>query len=82
VIEIKLKRNENIDRALKRLKRIMDKDGILRELKERNYYEKPSVKKKKKKDRAKARRKKEARDARNEKKRSNREDYGCFEEQR
>lgn len=82
MIEIKLKRNENIDRALKRLKRIMDKDGILRELKERNYYEKPSVKKKKKQDRAKARRKKEARDARNEKKRASREDYGYFEEQR
>ena len=63
-MEVKLKRNEPVDRALKRLKRLMDREGILRELKERRYYEKPSEKKRKKSARARTRKRKEEREER------------------
>jgi small subunit ribosomal protein S21 len=33
------------DKAVKLLKKIMSKEGILQEIKERRYYEKPSDKK-------------------------------------
>ena len=48
MIEIKLKRNESVDRALKRLKKKMDRDGILKEVRSRRHYQKPSVKKRQK----------------------------------
>ncbi|MGP0566666.1 30S ribosomal protein S21 [Nitrospina sp. 32_T5] len=37
-----------VDRALKVLKRQISKEGLFKELKRRRYYEKPSVKKKRK----------------------------------
>ena len=40
--EIKLKRGEPIDKALRRLKKKMDKEGTLKEIRNRRYYEKPS----------------------------------------
>ena len=61
-IQIRLKKNENIERALKRLKRLMDHEGILRQLKEKSFYEKPSDKNRKKRARARARAKKEAKE--------------------
>lgn len=41
--------NENIDRVLKRLKKAVDNAGILQALKNREFYEKPSVKRHNKK---------------------------------
>ena len=38
-------RDNNVDQALRVLKKKMLKEGIIRELKERRYYEKPSEKK-------------------------------------
>ncbi len=35
--------NENLERALKRFKRQVEKEGIIREWKKREYYEKPST---------------------------------------
>jgi small subunit ribosomal protein S21 len=41
--------NENqVDKALKFFKRQMSKEGLLKELKRRYFYEKPSLKKKRK----------------------------------
>jgi len=40
--EVKARRGENIDRALRRLKKKMDKEGTLKEIRNRRYYEKPS----------------------------------------
>ncbi len=40
--------NDNIDVALKKFKKIIEREGILTELKKREFYEKPSVKRKKK----------------------------------
>jgi len=54
-LEIKVFDNQ-VEKALKALKRQMAKEGLLKELKKRQAYEKPSVKRKKKQ--AEARRKK------------------------
>ncbi len=40
--------NESIDSALKRFKKQVEKGGILSEVRRREYYEKPSERKKKK----------------------------------
>tara|TARA_B100000927_G_scaffold138594_1_gene111825 strand:- start:819 stop:1031 length:213 start_codon:yes stop_codon:yes gene_type:complete len=37
-------RDNNVDQALKALKKKMQREGIFREMKLRNHYEKPSVK--------------------------------------
>lgn len=40
---INIKENESIDKALKRFKKKFEKTGILRELRSRTSFEKPSV---------------------------------------
>lgn len=45
---IKIKDNESFENALKRFKKQCEKAGILSEVKKREHYEKPSVKRKKK----------------------------------
>ena len=40
--EVKTRRGEPIDRALRRLKKKMDKEGTLKEVRNRRCYEKPS----------------------------------------
>ena len=40
-----LVRDNNVDQALRALKKKMQREGIFREMKLRNYYEKPSEKK-------------------------------------
>jgi len=52
-------RNNNVEKALRVLKRKAKKDGILQELKDRQYYQKPSEKKRLAKKRGIARWKKE-----------------------
>ncbi len=47
-IEIKMKDGERIDNALRRFRKVVEKSGVLQELRKREYYEKPSVKKKRK----------------------------------
>ena len=39
MIEVRLKRKEPVDKALRKLKRAMDKEGIINELKERRYFD-------------------------------------------
>ncbi|MGQ9508042.1 MAG: 30S ribosomal protein S21 [Thermodesulfobacteriota bacterium] len=56
-----LVQDDQIENAIKALKRQMAKDGILKELKKRRAYEKPSVKRKRKRQEAKRRREKVAR---------------------
>ena len=60
-IEIRLKRGELVDKALKRLKREMLDEGIIKELKDRQYYMKPSEKKRRKTNAARRRSKMESR---------------------
>ena len=44
--EVKLKENESLDNALRRFKKQCARSGILTEVKRREHYEKPSVKRK------------------------------------
>jgi len=55
VPEIKVRKNESIDSALRRFKKIVARDGVLAEMKKRKHYEKPSVKRKKKSEAARKR---------------------------
>lgn len=50
-----VKVNGNIDEALKKFKRQCARNGILQELRKREHYEKPSVKRKKKSEAARKR---------------------------
>lgn len=44
MIVINVKENESIDRALKRFKKKFERTGVLKELRARTFYEKPSIK--------------------------------------
>jgi len=57
VSEIKVRKNESLDSALRRFKRATAKDGILAEVKKRKHYEKPSVARKKKSEAARKKKK-------------------------
>ncbi|HNX15416.1 MAG TPA: 30S ribosomal protein S21 [Oscillospiraceae bacterium] len=48
-------KNESIDNALKKFKRQCARDGVLAEVRKREHYEKPSVKRKKKAEAARKR---------------------------
>jgi small subunit ribosomal protein S21 len=45
---VRIKQNEPFESALKRFKKQCEKAGILSEIKKREHYEKPSVKRKRK----------------------------------
>ena len=53
--EIRVKENETLDSALRRFKRQCARSGVLTELRKREHYEKPSVKRKKKSEAARKR---------------------------
>jgi len=59
-LEIKVVGND-VEGAIKLLKRKIQRDGLLRDLKERRFYEKPSVKTKRKQREAQKRRRKSIR---------------------
>lgn len=50
-----IKKDESLDDALRRFKRSVSKTGTLKEARKREYYEKPSVKRKKKSEAARKR---------------------------
>ena len=54
--EVKVGENESIESALKRFKKKIQKAGILSEIKRRETYEKPSIKRKRKTEAARKRR--------------------------
>ncbi|MBR4022209.1 MAG: 30S ribosomal protein S21 [Ruminococcus sp.] len=53
--EVRVGKNESLDTALKRFKRSCAKDGGIAEVRKREHYEKPSVKRKKKSEAARKR---------------------------
>ena len=53
--EIRIKENESLDSALRRFKRQCAKSGVMAEVRKREHYEKPSVKRKKKSEAARKR---------------------------
>ena len=52
---IKIRDDESIDNALRRFKRDCARSGVLQEVRKREHYEKPSVKRKKKSEAARKR---------------------------
>ena len=45
---VRIREDESFEQALKRFKRKCQKAGVISEIKKRQYYEKPSVKRKRK----------------------------------
>ena len=62
MIIIKVKDGESIDRALRRYKKKFEKTGILKEVRNRMYYEKPSIARREQMKRARRRQEHFARD--------------------
>ena len=54
-IVLKLKKGESVERGLKRLKKVLDKEGLIKKLRDDRYIEKPCVKARKKSQRARIR---------------------------
>ena len=52
MIVVSVKEGENIEKALKKFKRKFEKTGIVKELRSRQQFDKPSVTKRLKKERA------------------------------
>ena len=55
MIQVRVKKGEAVEKALKRLKKIMDKEGMMKQLRTNRYFEKPSEKRRRKSARARAR---------------------------
>ncbi|HMP89217.1 MAG TPA: 30S ribosomal protein S21 [Kiritimatiellia bacterium] len=53
--EVKIRKGESVDRALRRLKKKLDKEGTMREIRSHRYYEKPSERRRRKEARARMR---------------------------
>ena len=47
-IEIKIRKNEPIDRALRRMKKKLDRENIIKGVRAKRYYEKPSERRRRK----------------------------------
>jgi small subunit ribosomal protein S21 len=52
VVEVKLKRGESVEKALRRLKKKMDKEGTMKDMRSHQYFEKPCDKRRRKSARA------------------------------
>jgi small subunit ribosomal protein S21 len=48
---VEVKSNESLEKALRRFKRKIEREGILKQIKARKHYEKPSERKRRKKKR-------------------------------
>ena len=46
--DVRIRENESFENALKRFKRLCEKTGILSEVRKREHFEKPSLKRKRK----------------------------------
>ena len=51
-LEVVVQDNENLERALRRFKRKVQRSGLYSELRKRRYYEKPSAQRKRKREAA------------------------------
>jgi small subunit ribosomal protein S21 len=50
---VQVRKGETIDKALRRLKKRLDREGVIREVREKQYFEKPCAKRRRKKKMAK-----------------------------
>ena len=56
--KVTVRNNESPERAMKRFKRKIEREGIMKDIKKKKYYRKPSVRKKEKQKAAEKRRRK------------------------
>jgi small subunit ribosomal protein S21 len=61
---LEIKVDGSVERAIGRLKRVMAREGVLKEVKNRRFYEKPSIKDKRKRREAERRRRRALRASR------------------
>ncbi|NCD31891.1 MAG: 30S ribosomal protein S21 [Spartobacteria bacterium] len=54
--EVKIRKGEPLEKALRRLKKKLDKEGVMREIRSHRHFEKPSEKLRRKQARARTRR--------------------------
>ncbi len=45
MVEVKVRKGEQIDRVLRKLKKKLDREGVLKDIRNRRHYEKPGEKK-------------------------------------
>lgn len=55
VTEVKIRKGESIERAIRRLKKKLDKEGIMRQIRANRYFEKPSERRRRKEARSRIR---------------------------
>jgi small subunit ribosomal protein S21 len=55
ISEVKVRRGEPLEKALRRLKKKLDKEGTMREMRAHRHYEKPSERRRRKAARARLR---------------------------
>ena len=53
--QVKVRKGETVDKALRRLKKILDKEGTMKEIRAHRYFEKPCERRRRKAARARAR---------------------------
>lgn len=53
--EVKVRKGESVDKALRRLKKKLDREGVMREIRAHRHFEKPSERKRRKQARARSR---------------------------
>jgi len=56
--KVTVRKGEDVNRAIRRFKRKVEREGIMRDIKKKRYYSKPSVRKKEKRIAAAKRRRK------------------------
>jgi|TARA_B100001094_G_scaffold297680_1_gene320980 small subunit ribosomal protein S21 len=47
-LDVKVRKGEPMDRALRRLKKRLDREGVIRDVRAKRYFEKPSQSKRRK----------------------------------
>jgi len=47
-VEVKIRKGEPVERALRRLKKKLDREGVIRDVRAKRYFEKPSETKRRK----------------------------------
>ena len=57
MIQVNVRKDESVDRALKKLKKVLDRNNVLRDCRNRRYFEKPSAKKRRRRKEAKFKKK-------------------------
>ena len=48
-LDVQVRKGEPMERALRRLKKRLDREGVIRDVREKRYFEKPSQAKRRKK---------------------------------